>query len=125
MSLMRVLLLLLLAGLGGCGPGVVALTPVDVVTVPVLGRGVTDIANSAASGRDCSVVRLDAGQTYCASRSDLTRPQPICTRTIGVVNCWANPALVPQRQQDVEQTPPPTLDQLRYRAAPWPKALFF
>lgn len=80
---------------------------------------------SAVTGRDCSIVRLDRGQTYCAPRDPTPPPQPFCTRTLGVANCWADPALLPPDQHELGDTPPPTEDQIRYRTARWPKSLFF
>lgn len=121
---MRVLLLLLLAGLPGCaGWGVAA--GAELASVAVLGRGVVDIGVSAVTGRDCSIVRLDEGQTYCAARFEAPRPQPFCTRTLAAVTCWDDPRLLPAPRQEVADTPPPTPEQLRYRAARWPKSLFF
>lgn len=126
---MRVVaLLLLLAGLTGCAdPGVAvgALAGAELVSVTVLGRGIGDIAVSAVTGRDCSIVRLDRGETYCAARFPSEQPQPFCTRTLGTVTCWENPALLARPQTELGDTPPPTEDQLRYRAARWPKSLFF
>lgn len=122
---MRWLLLLLMAALGGCAPAVVGLAAADIATVTVFGRGIGDVGVSAVTGRDCSLVRLEAGATYCAPRNDTPPVQPFCTRTLGVANCWADPFLVPQRQHELGDTPPPTEDQLRYRAARWPKDLFF
>lgn len=107
------LLLLLLFGVTGCAE------------VPVFGRSVVDMGVSAATGRDCSIVRLDRGQTYCAPRDPSQRQQPYCTRSLGTVDCWADPGLVPAVGREVGDTPPPTPEQLRYRAARWPKALTF
>lgn len=121
---MRCALLLLLVALGGCAPAV-GFVATDIASVAVFGRGLGDIGVSAITGRDCSVVRLDTGKTYCAPRDDTPPPQPFCTRTIGSVNCWADPYLVPQQQHELGYTPPPSEDQLRYRSARWPKALFF
>ena len=117
---------LLLASLllSGCaGAGIYA--GAEAGSVVVLGRGMGDVVVSAVTGRDCSIVRLDGGKTYCAPRDDAPPPQPFCTRSLGVVNCWADPALLPPSQHEVGDTPPPTPDQLRYRAARWPKDLFF
>ena len=123
---MRWLLLLLMAALGGCAPAAaVGVVAADVATITVFGRGIGDVGVSAVTGRDCSIVRLDAGKTYCAPRDDTPPVQPYCTRTLAAVNCWADPYLVPQRQQEFGYTPPPTEDQQRYRAARWPKSLFF
>ena len=125
---MRVALLLLLAGLSACAYPAAplgALAGAELASVTVLGRGLVDVGVSAVSGRDCSIVRLDRGETYCAARFPAEQPQPFCTRTIGTVTCWENPALLPAPQTELGDTPPPTEDQLRYRAARWPKSLFF
>lgn len=124
MRVMRCALLLLLAALGGCAP-VAGLAGADIASVAVLGRGLGDIGVSAITGRDCSIVRLDAGKTYCAPRDEVPIRQPFCTRTIGVATCWADPYVVPQQQQEYGYTPPPTDEQLRYRSTRWPKSLFF
>jgi hypothetical protein len=123
---MRIILLLLLAGLPGCAGWLEptgALAAADLASVTVFGRGILDIGVSAASGRDCSIVRLDRGQTYCAPRDRPDKPGPYCTRSLGTVDCWADPGLLPAPQREVADGPGPTPEQLRYRAARWPKAL--
>lgn len=110
---------LLLAGCGWEPPG--ALLAFDAASVVVFGRSLGDIGYSALSGRDCSVVRLDRGQTYCVPRA--TVRDAYCTRTLATVDCWADPAILPVPQPNVGDTPPPTTAQLRYREAPWPKSL--
>ena len=115
---MRYAVLLLLVLLVGC-------SPLDLPSVVVFGRDVRDIAVSSSTGRDCSIVRLDSGKTYCAPLIDTPRPQPYCTRSLGPVTCWADPYLVPQHQHEVADTPPPTEEQLRYRATRWPKSILF
>lgn len=117
-------LLLALLLLGGCeATGLYAAA--EAGSVIVLGRGVGDVAVSAITGRNCSIVRLDKGQTYCEARNPQPPPQPFCTRTLGTVNCWSDPGLLPPDQHEVADVPPTTEDQLRYRAARWPKSLFF
>ena len=120
---MRSVLLLLLLGLSGCET-VGILAGAEAASVVVFGRGVTDLGVSAVTGRDWSTVRLDSGRSYCAARDD-PRPQPFCTRSLAKVDCWEDPALLPQPQHEVGDTPPPTEEQRRYRAARWPKSLFF
>lgn len=109
----RALLLLLVLGVPGCAGA------------PVFGRGLVDVGVSGLAGRDCSIMRLDRGQTYCAPRDPSQRQQPYCTRSLGTVDCWADPGLVAALGREVGDTPPPTPEQLRYRAAPWPKSLTF
>ncbi len=100
-----------------------ALLGADLASVAVFGRGIGDIGVSALSGWDCSVVRLDQGHTYCAPRPGPPAPGPFCTRSLGRVDCWEDPAALPGRYPNVGDTPPPTAAQERYRLAPWPKAL--
>lgn len=121
---MRSMCLMLILVVSACSPepwGVLA--GVDVVSVAVLGRGVGDIGVSALSGRDCSVVRLERGQTYCAARDVAPVPGVFCTRSLGTVDCWDDPANLPGRYGGVGDAPAPTAAQERYRRAPWPKAL--
>ncbi len=119
------LLLAVLLGpaLSACGPEpVAALAGVEIATVAVFGRGLVDIGVSAVSGRDCSIVRLDRGLTYCEPKQIPVR-EAYCTRTLAAVDCWASPAVLPTPRPGVGYTPPPTKAQLRYRDAPWPKTL--
>ncbi len=108
----------------GCAPlGVAAgaWAGVDaVVAVPVFGRGTADLVYSAVSGRDCSMVRLEQGRTYCRPREGPPDPQPFCTRSLGTVDCWADPALPPGRPAPVADTPAPTAEQRARRTARWP-----
>ena len=127
---MRSLLFPLVAGLSvavlpACSPEPwAALGAADLVSVVVLGRSPGDVGVSAITGRDCSVVRLDRGQTYCTPRNQPPPPEPFCTRSLGVVDCWANPeALLPAPQRPVGDSPLPNAAQDRYRRAPWPKSL--
>ena len=117
-----VLLMLALPLLSGCvGAGIYA--GVEASSVAVFGRGVGDIGVSAITGKDCSIVRLDRGQNYCAPKEQLPAPQPYCTQTLGTVNCWSNPeafALPPHKLAD---TPPLTPDQVKSIDARWPKSL--
>ena len=114
---MRPALLLLLA-LAGCVEALPITLGVDLASVTVLGRGVGDIAVSAITGRDCSIVRLDKGQTYCAREPSFR--EAYCTRTLARVDCWAAP---PPFGTLVADTPPPTPAQQRYQLARWPKAI--
>ncbi len=123
---MRRMSLFLLLGLSGCAHWMEptgALVAADIASVVVFGRGIADLGISAISGRDCSIVRLDRGLTYCAARETVLDPGPFCTRSLGVVDCWSNPEALPAAQRGVADGPAPTAAQERYRRAPWPKAL--
>lgn len=114
--------LILLLGLGcmaGCAPGPWgAVAGIELASVTVFGRGIVDMGVSAVTGRDCSVVRLDRGKTYCGP-PDVPPPEVFCTRTLAVVDCWA----VPAPGRSVGDTPPANRAQNTYRDAQWPKAL--
>ena len=89
--------LLLALALSGCGVEVAGTSLLGIVaaaevgTIAVLDRGMGDVAVSLVSGRDCSIVRLARQETYCAPREAPPAPPPLCTRSLGGVDCWAIP----------------------------------
>lgn len=81
--------LLLILPLTACdGPAIVATAGVNVAALVLAGRTVPDMAVSAVTGRDCSVVRLDRGQPYCGPAEAAAPPAPFCTRSLGAADCW-------------------------------------
>lgn len=84
-------------------------------------RGIGDNVVSLVTGQDCSYVRLAKGQTYCAS--DPPPPvQPMCTRSLGKVDCWTTPPVATPPYRDVRDGPYElTAEQERNRTARWPK----
>ncbi len=104
---MRHLILLLL--LAGCGAtpkqaltGAVAL---GVGSIAIIGRSPADAIWSTLTGRDCSVVRLDQGKTYCRPVEPPPEPQPFCTRSLAYADCWADPASLPDHPPDLAAGP--------------------
>ena len=100
---MRIVLILPLLVLSACsGPEIGgAIAAVGLAAVPIAGRSMTDIAISLVIGRDCSVVRLDQGKTYCRPIEAPPARPVFCTRTLGVVDCWEDPSALsfhPSRQ---------------------------
>lgn len=83
--------------LGGCGvevagaPVLGVLAAAEMGSVILLDRGMADIAVSLATGRDCSVVRLARAESYCAAPEPPPAAPPLCTRSLGGVDCWAIP----------------------------------
>ncbi len=121
--LARLILFALAAvALGGC-VAAAALAGAEASSVAVFGRGIADLGVSAVTGKDCSIVRLDRGQDYCAPREALPGPPAFCTRTLGTVQCWANPEALDAPARPLADTPPLTAEQVRQTGARWPKSL--
>ena len=59
---------------------------------PTIGRSPLDAVYSLATGKDCSVVRLDGGKSYCRLQEPSPEAPAFCTRSLGVVDCWQDPA---------------------------------
>ena len=96
----------------------------NAASVVVFGRSIPDLAVSALSGKNCSIVRLDQGKSYCQATQPPPDQPPFCSRSLGVVDCWKNPEDLPDHPQSVADGPwRLTPAQERNRVAPWPKAL--
>jgi hypothetical protein len=92
--------------LAACDPASLGATAaVGVGSVVVIGRTPVDAVASLASGRDCSVVRLDRGQSYCRAVEPPPAPPPYCTRSLGRVDCWREPPLALPLQRGVADGP--------------------
>jgi hypothetical protein len=90
----RLLVLVLLVLPGGCGvsQNLAATMAVgaNVGSVAAIGRTPADAVYSWWTGRDCSLARLDAGETYCRP-VEPPPPAPVfCTRSLARVDCWAD-----------------------------------
>ncbi len=118
---MRCLLCLLLL-LGGCGVDPLTMTAVAVGatagSVAVIQRTPIDALWSLATGKDCSAVRLDRGQSYCRPVEPPPGPVPYCTRSLGVADCWADPDGHPPALGDGPSTLTPAQEADRTRR--WP-----
>ena len=83
------LLLLLATGCTPVSAGIGAAA--ELASIPVLGRSLPDAVISVVAGQDCSVVRIDQGNTYCRPPEPPPPGIPFCTRSLGVVDCWVDP----------------------------------
>ncbi len=112
--------------LAGCSwppAGVVAAALVvpNVVSVSTIQRTPLDAVYSLATGRDCSVVRLDQEKSYCRPVEPEPEPPEFCTRTLGTVNCWLDPASMPGQPVGVADGPSTlTAAQEANRLRTWP-----
>ncbi|HZF76743.1 MAG TPA: hypothetical protein VE033_13030 [Acetobacteraceae bacterium] len=84
------LLALLPATLAGCGAESVAgpVLAVGAASVAVAGKTPVDMAATWFTGRECSIVRLDRRESYCAPPPPPPGAVPFCTRSLGSVDCW-------------------------------------
>ena len=80
-----------------------AFAAANAASIPAFHRSIPDLLISGVSGRDCSVVHLDQGKSYCSPPEAPPDPQPYCTHSLGVVDCWVNPQALPG-------PPPPVAD---------------
>lgn len=114
-------LLLFLPFLAACDPASLGATAaVGAGSVAVIGRTPVDAAVSLASGRDCSVVRLDRGLGYCRPVEPPPAPPPYCTRSLGRVDCWREPPLAFPMQRGVADGPVAlTAEQEAHRTRRW------
>lgn len=102
----------LLTGIGGVG----------VASIAIIHRSPFDAVYSLASGRDCSIVRLDQGKTYCRPVEPPAEPPRFCTRSLGVVDCWSEPTRLPAPQREVADGPRVlTIEQEANRTRRWPE----
>ena len=99
----------LCAPLAGCGapPEMIATAVVGTAagSVAAIGRTPVDAVISLVSGKDCSAVRLEQGKTYCRPVEPKPQPPVFCSRSLGVVNCWTDPATLPDHPQGVADGP--------------------
>jgi hypothetical protein len=111
-------------GLTGCGGPFVepsgAFLAASAAGLPVFGRSVPDMVYSGLTGRDCSVVRLEQGKSYCRPVDPPLQASPVCTRSLGSVECWANPDAFGMPLRGVADAPLPTAEQEAWRVRRWP-----
>jgi hypothetical protein len=122
---MRAMLLLLPGLLSACGatPEQLAsgLAGFSIGSIAVIQRSPLDAVYSTVTGRDCSVVRLDRGQSYCRPVEPAPAPPRFCTRSLGSVDCWQDPFTLPGQPRPVAQGPETlTPEQEAHRLRTWP-----
>jgi hypothetical protein len=102
----RLWMLLLLAGCGATPEQMATVgVAVSVGSIAVIQRSPLDAAYSVLSGWDCSVVRLEQGKSYCRPVEPPPEPPPYCTRSLGVANCWQDPASLPDHPPSLGDGP--------------------
>lgn len=64
---------------------------VDGAVVVTTEKTMADHAISLASGKDCSLVRLEQGTTYCEEDEVVPHPSLYCYRELAGVTCYDRP----------------------------------
>jgi hypothetical protein len=122
---MKTIILACVLALAGCGIsdnlGAAIGTGAVVASVATIHRTPVDALYSLVTGRDCSVVRLDQGKTYCRPVEPEPETPTYCTRSLGSVNCWKDPDTVPGHPRGVADGPSRlTAEQEADRVRTWP-----
>jgi hypothetical protein len=122
---MKMIVLACVLALTGCGIsdnlGAVIGTGAMVASVSTIQRTPFDALYSLFTGRDCSLVRLDQGKTYCRPVEPEPEPPVFCTRSLGSVDCWKDPDTVPGHPRGVAEGPTRlTPEQEANRLRTWP-----
>jgi len=113
--------LLALLALAGCAEPTGAFAAANAASVVAFQRAIPDLVVSAVSGKDCSVVHWDQGKSYCTPQQPPPAPPPYCTRSLGIVDCWANPQNLPDHPPEVADGPRTlTPAQEKDRTRSWP-----
>jgi len=98
--------LTLLPALAGCGrESGGAFAAANAASVVVFGRAIPDLVISTVSGRDCSIVHFDQGKPYCRPEEPPPDPPVYCTPSLGTVDCWVNPEVLPGPPPQVADGP--------------------
>lgn len=72
-----------------CDP--VSFAGVEAVSLMGSDKTLVDHAVSYGSGKDCSTLRRERGQTYCVEDQAVVRPNIYCYRDLGGVTCYDRP----------------------------------
>ena len=86
-------LFLLAFSLTSCAlaPLVVPIAAVEGLSLVTTEKAVEDHLFSAYSGKDCSAVRVNKGDTYCKEDEPNPTPAVHCYRTLGDITCYNQP----------------------------------
>ena len=99
-------ILLLLVACGGTPEQIVTgVGALGIGSIAVIQRSPLDALYSVTSGRDCSIVRLEQGKSYCRPIEPPPEAPPYCTRSLGVADCWRDPASLPNRPPELGDGP--------------------
>lgn len=93
---------------------------ISVATLTTMGRSAPDAVVSLIRDRDCSVVRLEQGLSYCVPPDPPPQRAEFCTHSLGTPDCWAHPDRLPGTPIALADTPNQTAEQIIHGAHRWP-----
>jgi hypothetical protein len=121
LTLLLLSLLLPVLVLAGCDAASEGVAAVTVGSIAIIHRTPVDAVVSLVTGKDCSAVRLEQGKTYCRPMESPPELPQYCTRSLGVVDCWTDPAAMSDRPPEVADGPRAlTPEQDADRTRRWP-----
>lgn len=116
-------LMLLLAGcaaVGAPGAPLIAIPAVvEAVSLRAFGRTTGDSIVSLVTGEDCSIARIGRGEAYCGQDPAPT-PPPMCTRSLGAVDCWTIPPVAYPPYRGVANGPSTLTEAQNNNRIGWP-----
>jgi hypothetical protein len=92
----------------------------NVASLMTIQRTPADAVYSIITDRDCSVARLDRGESYCRPTLPPPAAPPYCTRSLAAVDCWQDGDSVPGQHRGVADGPAMTPEQEANRLRGWP-----
>ena len=102
----------LATGVGWFGVGSIAVIQRSPLDAALFGVSAARTARSSGS---------DQGKSYCRPVEPPPEPPPYCTRSLGVADCWRDPASLPDHPRDLGDGPHPlTPEQEANRTRRWP-----
>lgn len=86
----------------GCDDGVMRIL---LTLTPLLALGACAAAapqwHGGLTGVDCSFTRSQQGRPYCNVHEPPPERPSYCTRSLGTIDCWSNPAALPGPPREV------------------------
>ncbi len=109
------------AGLAGA-PFIAVPAVVEALSLRAFGRTTGDSIVSLVTGEDCSIARIGRGDAYCG-QDNAPAPQPVCTRSLGAVDCWTVPPAAYPPYRGVADGPQTLTEAQENNRIGWPRRI--
>lgn len=93
--------LLLTLSLGGCWQSFAIGRGVDAASLMLTGGTTLDLVVSLATGKRCTIVRLEQGRTYCREDEPNPKPAVYCYSTLATPDCYREPLPATAHRQPI------------------------